>query len=393
MPVKAVSTGYISSGPQLVFAKRRPFYCPQLDGLRFLAFMAVYFQHVFHAGPDFYLQWAVFKPLHLTPAMSSLLSRVTLVGGMGVDLFFALSSFLITSLLLREIQDKGNIHLSYFYARRILRIWPLYAAVLFVGIVLIPALHLGPTIPTPYIACFLLFAGNWICAFQGVPDALGAISPLWSISIEEQFYLFWPLVLYKYGTKYLTGICIGLIVTGEFSRLALCMMHAGNDLSYFNTFTHLDSIAWGALLALGTRQLSRCISLWQRGLLGTACLSIALFTLLYVDSSGGYITNLIAVPLYCASCAVVIFLAMQTKLLSLKPLPYLGRISFGLYAYHAMIIYLLDRVVAKGSWVKLLMIPIKLALTIVVAALSYRFLEAPILKLKETFTLIKSRPV
>ncbi len=92
-------------------------------------------------------------------------------------------------------------------------------------------------------------------------------------------------------------------------------------------------------------------------------------------------------------CPVIIFLALQSKLLGLKPFPYLGKISYGLYAYHAMAIFLLDKVVPQGSWVKLLMIPAKFLIAIVIASLSYKFIETPILKLKERFTFIHSRPI
>jgi peptidoglycan/LPS O-acetylase OafA/YrhL len=365
-----------------------------LDGLRFVAFLAVYFQHTFHAGPDFYQNWSVLRPFHVTPAMGEILSRITLTGGMGVELFFALSSYLITELLLREIEKTGKVHLKFFYARRILRIWPVYAVVLFLGIVVLPLLRLSSPIPPVYIAGYLLFAGNWTSAILGTTAVLAPISPLWSISIEEQFYLFWPLTIRKLGIKHLKWVCFALIAAGESSRLIMTLLHAGNDLRYYNTFTHLDAIAWGALFALSRKDEGSPTPMarWQRMAIAAACMGALLFGLLYNDPSG-YVINLVALPLISFCCPVIIFLALQSKILGVRPFPYLGKISYGLYAYHAMAIFLLDKVVSKGSWLKLLMIPTKFLVATAIAALSYKFIEAPILKFKERFTFVNSRPV
>jgi peptidoglycan/LPS O-acetylase OafA/YrhL len=312
---------------------------------------------------------------------------------MGVDLFFALSSYLITELLLREIKQTGKIHLKYFYARRVLRIWPVYGLVLFLGIVLIPALGISGRIPPVFIAGYIFFAGNWSCAFLGSPAVLFTIGPLWSISIEEQFYLLWPLSIQRLGVKHLKWLCAGLLVSAELGRLFMCLLNAPANMRYFSTFTHLDPIAWGALLALVTKDRALRPSVPLRALIGMGCVGIILLALLYEDGSAGYVSDLLITPMYGFCCAAIIFLVLQSQFLAVKPLPYLGKISFGLYAYHAMILVMMDKFVAQGSWVKLLMIPTKLLVTIAVAALSYKFLEAPILKFKERFTLVQSRPV
>jgi peptidoglycan/LPS O-acetylase OafA/YrhL len=367
-------------------------YRPQLDGLRFFAFLAVFLQHTFHAEPAYYLTWSVFKPLHLSFAAAALLSKLTLTGGMGVDLFFALSSYLITELLLRERMETGDIHLKYFYARRVLRIWPVYALVLFLGFVVIPALGLGEAIPPVYIAAYLLFAGNWSCAFLGVAPALHTISQLWSVSIEEQFYFFWPLSLRKLGVERLKWLCIGLIVTGELTRLILCLSHASKDLLYFSTFTHLDPIAWGALLAVYKKDPDPQTPMFQRMLLGAICVVAVAVTLLH-GPEVYYFSNLVAYPFYALCCAIILFIALQSKILAVKPLPYLGKISYGLYAYHAMVIILLNQLVPQGTWLRSVLLPAKFIVTIAVAALSYKVLETPILKFKDRFTYIRSRPV
>src|SRR5689334_7836956 len=155
------------------------FYRPELDVLRFFAFLGVF---VFHAAPrtmDFYAAAGVPRWL------GNLLISTFGAGAYGVDLFFALSAYLITSLLLRERTATGILDLRGFYLRRILRIWPLYLAfVAFAAIfaALVPGQHL----PMKYVVGYSLLAGNWIYAFYGLPASFA--TPLWTVSIEEQFY-------------------------------------------------------------------------------------------------------------------------------------------------------------------------------------------------------------
>src|SRR6185437_12176413 len=129
----------------------QPYYRPELDALRFFAFLAV----LIHHGPE-------------TPR----------IGGFGLSMFFMLSAYLITELLTREREQTGTISWRLFFIRRSLRIWPLYFAVVF-----LLADHRAWLV-------LVLFIANWS---QADPGRLAA--PLWSLSIEEQFYLFWPPVM------------------------------------------------------------------------------------------------------------------------------------------------------------------------------------------------------
>src|SRR5450432_3563846 len=169
-------------------ARGERFYRPELDVLRFFAFLGVF---IFHAAPrtmDFYAAADVPRWL------SNLLISTFGAGAYGVDLFFALSAYLITSLLLRERAATGALDLRGFYVRRILRIWPLYLAfVAFAAFAatVIPEQHL----PLRYVVGYSLLAGNWTYVFYGLPASFTI--PLWTVSIEEQFYLAWPLALRK----------------------------------------------------------------------------------------------------------------------------------------------------------------------------------------------------
>lgn len=391
MPSMAASTPALGSQAQVAAGPAKSYYRPQLDGLRFFAFLAVFFQHTFHADPDYYLQWSALKPLHLSWVSAKVVSSLTLTGGIGVDLFFALSSFLITGLLIREIQSTGTVHLKYFYTRRVLRIWPVYGLVLLLGIVLLPLLRLSSAIQPVYVGAYIFLLGNWSCALLGTP--LPTIGALWSISIEEQFYLFWPFVVRKAGLARLKWFCVGLLVAGVLSRLVFLLAHASDNFVYFNTFAHIEPIAWGALLALAMRGSHPAMTPFRKVSLALVC-TVGMVTPLVLNGIGAKaLSSLVAMPFFELCCAGAIFLALQVDFLGVEPLRYLGKISYGLYAYHGAVLFLLDRIVPHGSRFKLIMIPVKFLVTILAASLSYAFLETPILRLKERFAFVKSRPV
>ena len=179
----------------------RRFYQPELDGLRFYAFLGVFALHTLPSEKGFYSR------LHLP--IPWLWAAFAKSGGAGVDLFFALSAFLITSLLLKERQETGRISLRRFYVRRILRIWPLYFLMIALGIVLSHSIA-DQDLPWYYVAGYLLFVGNWVHAIFGAPNSV--CSPLWTVSIEEQFYLIWPALMRMLTQR-------GMIIFGIFTFL------------------------------------------------------------------------------------------------------------------------------------------------------------------------------
>jgi peptidoglycan/LPS O-acetylase OafA/YrhL len=158
-------------------ARTERFYRPELDALRFFAFLGVF---VFHAAPrtmDFY------NAAGYPHWLSNVLIPAFGAGAYGVDLFFALSAYLITSLLLRERAATGAVDLRGFYLRRILRIWPLYLC--FVAFAAVAAKVLPwQNLPMRYVVGYSLLAGNWVYAFYGLPASFA--TPLWTLSIEEQ---------------------------------------------------------------------------------------------------------------------------------------------------------------------------------------------------------------
>lgn len=178
-------------------------YHPELDILRFFAFLLVFVFHI--TGASF------------TQGFSA--------GAYGVDLFFALSAYLITEILLREHRAYGQFDLRAFYIRRTLRIWPLYF--FFLAFTFVAAQSLLHTESFPWRAklMFLFFVGNW--QFLLATPVHTIASPLWSVCVEEQFYLTWPLLLRRWMSR-LPWIAVGVLVLTNAWRLAL-VFHGPTD--------------------------------------------------------------------------------------------------------------------------------------------------------------------
>ena len=218
-------------------------YFPELDGLRFVAFMMVY---LFHGG--------VPQPIasHLIGRRAAAALREN--GGFGVQLFFILSGYLIATLLLREEARYGRISLRAFWIRRILRIWPLYYLVVAIGFGLIPAIE--RQIMTPgyrdmlriHLIPFLAFLGNWSMALvTPLPDWL---SILWSVCVEEQFYLIVPLLIALVARRYRLPL-VAALIAGSIAVRSYCAHRYESQLMIvFNTFAQFDTLLSGVLLAL-----------------------------------------------------------------------------------------------------------------------------------------------
>jgi peptidoglycan/LPS O-acetylase OafA/YrhL len=366
------------------------FYQPELDALRFFAFLGVF---IFHAAPkymDFYD--AAGAPRWL----SNLLISTFGAGAFGVDLFFALSAYLITSLLLRERTATGALDLRGFYLRRILRIWPLYLAfVAFAAILglLIPSQHL----PLRYVAAYCLLAGNWSYVFYGLPASFSV--PLWTISIEEQFYLAWPLAIRRATVRTIAVIAVSLLVIANAWRIWLAITAAPVDQMEYNTFTRLDPIAWGVLIALFSHKLpqlsrSQRIALLCAG--AVACIVEYGFTVLINPPKFSTWKLAMSHPVTSLASTAVLLAVMgsQNSFLRNSWLLYLGKISYGLYVVHEFAHLCAKYILPASTPLQVLaQTAISLALTILLAAASYRWLESPFLRLKERFAHVQSRPV
>jgi len=222
------------------------FYKPELDCLRFLAFLGVFVRHSFPGEASYYAA-------HGFPVLLANLAASTVrAGGFGVDLFFVLSAYLITELLLREFDVYGTLHAGAFLVRRALRIWPLFF--LFLAIAWICDRYALATqgMTIGYIAAFLLFLGNWSCVLWGFPSSVAAL--LWSVSIEEQFYLAWPFALSRLGRNRVLPAALTLIFVAVIARPLTVATGAAYPAVWCSTLCRLDTIAAGILLALFMRR-------------------------------------------------------------------------------------------------------------------------------------------
>lgn len=358
------------------------FYRPELDALRFFAFLSVYVSHSLPRDASNYIRF------HLPVSAAQIMSAFANACASGVQLFFLLSAFLITSLLLREKKARGEIHLKSFYVRRILRIWPLYFFAL--AIAAFWPFHQA-RMPLNYLLAYLLLAGNWMTVFYGAPGSFMSI--LWSVSIEEQFYLTWPLALRKCSRQMLVGIAIGLVVVANVTRVILARGVLTEHTVWPNTFAELDFIAFGILSAIFLKE--RMIrSRWARLALGTV--GFFIFVASGHFSPGHSVAFVIFGYPVVALALLMLFISIYGLQVTFKPLIYLGKISYGLYVYHKLSLYLVALLLGgrTGNVFRYALYWFgSLALTILFASASYRWLESPFLRLKERFAYVKSRPV
>ncbi|MEO7135591.1 MAG: acyltransferase [Vicinamibacterales bacterium] len=364
---------------------------PALDGLRGAAVILVLLHH-----------FTIYRP---ETGADSWLAAVPLIGWCGVDLFFVLSGFLITGILL-DSRDSDRYFTS-FYARRSLRIFPLYYLVIFVALVilpLLPALQLvlaGPY-PNPPAWPYWLYLTNISVAERGLVH--GWIDVAWSLAIEEQFYIVWALVVYFCPPRWLGWLCVAIVVVEPLTRAAALDRKTDPLAIYVLTWFRLDSLAIGALLAWlhrrgGLHRLSRPA-------LPAALIGIAGLVLITYDAGDSWWWNprmqevgytLIAVTAAAMVVATVVKPAGSrwTWVLSLGWLRAFGKYSYCLYLIHlpvmrAMREYVFDpfdyEMLATAPWIGQGAFYVSAtAPAFALAWVSWRVFEAPILRLKERF--------
>ena len=328
--------------------------------------------------------------------VANVLAGIGATGAFGVSLFFVLSSYLITELLLREKDLIGTLDVRSFYIRRILRIWPLYFAFLALAVILqwiVPGQH----VTLRAGMWFSLLAGNWFIVFHGFPSSV--IFPLWSVSIEEQFYITWPAIVRR-TTETGMLLCAGLLlVVATASRVYLGMHHTGESDVWCNTFVQLDPIAIGILLAVLLKGNIPRLSKPARGAILFAGITGLALGAVYFGIKNDPLTTMrivLGYPSVAIGGALVVLSVLRNTDKRANPvLVYLGRISYGLYVFHVLGLLISDYTVPDQTASLLrytLRVSVALAATIAMAAISYRWLETPFLGLKQRFTHVLSRP-
>jgi peptidoglycan/LPS O-acetylase OafA/YrhL len=380
--------------PSAIAHTPQRFYQPELDGLRFYAFLGVFVFHILPEQPAFY------RGLHLP--VPSLWMGIAKSGASGVDLFFALSAFLITALLLRERQQTGGISLRLFYVRRSLRIWPLYFLVLAVGVVLAHTVP-GQSLPWYYVVGYLLFVGNWINVAFGHP--LSVCGPLWTVSIEEQFYLVWPLLMKILQRRDMIIAAVVALLLATLSQIGVVLAGLSPGYIYYGSASRSGSLALGILLALFADRLPG-LTRGRRGLLLAAGLTGWIAASAWLsDQPGpfdmrtvpGRLVILVGARLLISLGAVAILyacLGSRSRLVTSDWVVRLGKISYGLYMLHFIgLLFMIDLLHPRWGWTLLATKALGLALTVLLAWASYRWVESPFLRLKDRFATVLSRPV
>ena len=370
--------------------KLKTIYYPELDSLRFLAFLAVFIHHS--------------PPLTKVPYWQYLYQY----GWLGVDLFLCLSAFLFTRLLFSEHQATGKINIWNFYVRRSLRIWPLYF--MFFGLIFAYSLATSNW-ETGYsirMLGVLTFTDNIFSAFWGSYNPFIASAHLWTISYEEQFYAVIPWTLRKLfqaGRAAQLRFLAIVFVVGQLLRVALIASGVHYLAFWVLPITHFESILGGLLIGLGLldeplKKIPNALVLLA-GLLSLA--SVCSLPNIYTE--GWHLP--LSYTLTGLGMTLIIHAVLNQKQTFVrrafqnKVFTYLGKISYGLYVYSALGLLLGAQVAIKwlhvpknaAFYYPLAVMLASLLITILISILSYQLVEKNFLRLKKRFTVIESRPI
>lgn len=351
-----------------------------LDGIRAISILAVLWHHTRRAFPQF---------------------PISDRGWLGVDMFFVLSGYLIVTLLLREKARTGDISYPKFFMRRVLRIFPLYYGIVILLAILFGVIAPNNAMAADYMAAlpfYLTYTSNWI-------DEHTFLTIAWSLATEEQFYVVWPPIE-KYFSKVAVPIMIGFILLNQLVNFRVIdswlnatfgIQHANLDILQ-STFT---PICFGVLLAHAMHQ--RIGYSWVYRLVGNRWASVIIGAILlvfinyftYRYDMAGLPRLTIHVLMTALLASVVVREDHALKgFMTLPPLVRIGQISYGMYLWHIIMVSVSAAVLSRLGVAlsdqtveqSLLMFPLTLVLTYIIAELSFRFFETPFLNLKSRWS-------
>ncbi|QOV87961.1 acyltransferase family protein [Humisphaera borealis] len=373
---------------------KRSLHIPALDGIRGLAILLVL---IFH-----------FSQVAYDPAakgLQSLVQRVMGAGWVGVDLFFVLSGFLITSILCEAVGTKG--YFKNFYARRTLRIFPLYFGTLLVAFVILPLVFgRDPAYEHVYKDQWAL----WLYVQNFIQIDWLAFSHFWSLAVEEHFYLVWPAVLFFCGRRGAMVACVLMIAGALAIRIGRVTMlpstYINAQMTYLWTICRMDSLAIGSLLALAVNGIAADLSRFRRfapwvllaSIAGCGAMVAKYGSFSYqphkLIQAVGYTT----VAVGAAALLVLTITAkpgnILTRVFTATSLRFLGKYSYGIYVIHSFLHhwmmheYPLKRIqqMVGSYWLAYVVYVVTaMLLSIGLALLSWHLYEKHFLKLKKYF--------
>lgn len=346
-------------------------YLPELDGLRGISILFVFIHHVYY------------------PHLSG--------GFLGVDIFFVLSGFLITSLLVEEWERTGSISLKKFYIRRALRLMPavltlvlvvLGYSLIFLDVKLAHDVYQGIWLTLSYVS-------NWFYAFESV-SVENPLGITWSLAIEEQFYLLWPLLLsiafkVRISRRWLLATLVFFIFVIALQRKYLAEHGAPALRLYYGSDMRADALLIGCLVGILSswdslpRNTMFQVSLKSLAALALAFLAYMVQTAVWYDPmlyQGGGLT---LIALSIGVILMVIILRppkMSLFVLRFRPLVWVGRVSYGLYLWHWPLLSFVYKIAPASTDPKVRAV----YLSLIITALSFYLIEKPFLRWKQRFT-------
>jgi peptidoglycan/LPS O-acetylase OafA/YrhL len=336
---------------------------PALDGVRGAAVVIVVFFH--------------------SSLLMASLRRFDRSGGLGVDAFFVLSGFLITALLLREQAISGRVRLRAFYRRRVLRLLPALVLLLAGQAIFAASAHLPKASEHASIPAVLFYYTNTWLLHEPIAQGFGA---LWSLAVEEQFYMVWPAVfILFFGLRrklsIVTVVMTALIVVVLVHRLVLYQDGKPILYLYTRTSTRADALLVGALLA----QLWVRGKIPKRGLTLVAWPALAFYLYAVVHGVSDHFLYMGGYTLIAISVALVLVAVLETQwrvndVLRLWPLRAVGRVSYGLYIWHLLVFAEVLRI--GSDWTPGTRLAVGLALSGAVTFASWTLVERPFLGYK-----------
>ncbi|HEX8514891.1 MAG TPA: acyltransferase [Bacteroidia bacterium] len=369
-------------------------YFPNLNGIRFIAALAVIIHHIEQTKSFFLYNHNWHSP------------HIRLIGKLGVVLFFVLSGFLITYLLLTE-KSRGTISIRKFYFRRILRIWPLYYLIVILGLFVLPQMdffyiadnHRTDNIQEYFIVkviLFFLFLPNLALAgFSPVPF----IAQTWSVGVEEQFYLIWPVLIKKLKNVFFALISVILFYLSVkliFNYINQHTEAVDSDKILRGIFQFWDEFSIDCMAIGG---IAAYIFFYKKEKLLTFLFNKYFQLLIYIVIVLSIVFKInvmyLQLEYYSIGFAIIILnlAGNPASIIKLenRVFNYLGKISYGLYMFHYIMIVvaikLLGYFYIKNDF---FIYSVSIGFTIIISALSYEFFESKFLKMKKKYTLIPS---
>jgi peptidoglycan/LPS O-acetylase OafA/YrhL len=363
---------------------------PALDGLRGIAILLVMGRHILETFPG-------------GPAIPDAVTHLASFGWVGVDLFFVLSGFLITGILYDTKSSPGFFR--NFYIRRVLRIFPLYYGFLVLLCLVLPPLDPDDSAKIAELHRACPWYWSYLANFYMAQHRFGPLSTthLWSLSVEEQFYLMWPAIVFLLAPRNLLRLCAAAIVGAVLCRIGFSHFGASASMIYVMLPTRVDSLAMGGLIALIARSPSGAHLLERAAPITAGLTAATLLSLLILAAP----SNLDSAPFMqnaFYTLNAVLFGGVLTLALTRRPvqrrlgsplLRFFGRHSYALYLVHPLVYGVFQRLTLSGALAPLAGLPravqvaswvtMNVAVAVVLSVIAWYGVERPFLRLKTRF--------